>query len=75
MNKPIYHITPEKGWMNDPNGLVEYNGVYHVFYQADPEHLINENIGWGHKISSDLLHWHCSLIKVMTETDALPGVQ
>ena len=38
--------------MNDPNGLVEYNGVYHVFYQADPEHLINENIGWGHKISS-----------------------
>lgn len=57
MNKPIYHITPEKGWMNDPNGLVEYNGVYHVFYQADPEHLINENIGWGHKISSDLLHW------------------
>ena len=53
MNKPIYHITPEKGWMNDPNGLVEY----HVFYQADPEHLINENIGWGHKISSDLLHW------------------
>ena len=50
MNKPIYHITPEKGWMNDPNGLVEYNGVYHVFYQADPEHLINENIGWGHKI-------------------------
>ncbi len=80
MNKPIYHITPEKGWMNDPNGLVEYNGVYHVFYQADPEHLINENIGWGHKISSDLLHWeechrHCSLIKVMTETGALPGVQ
>lgn len=64
--------------MNDPNGLVEYNGVYHVFYQADPEHLINENIGWGHKISSDLLHWeeasrHCSLIKVMTETGALPS--
>ena len=50
------------------------------FYQADPEHLINENIGWGHKISSDLLHWEeCQpallLIKVMTETDALPGVQ
>ena len=52
MNKPIFHITPEKGWMNDPNGLVEYKGVYHVFYQADPEHLVNEKIGWGHKISS-----------------------
>lgn len=57
MNKPIFHITPEKGWMNDPNGLVEYKGVYHVFYQADPEHLVNEKIGWGHKISHDLLHW------------------
>ena len=32
MNKPIFHITPERGWMNDPNGLVEYKGVYHVFY-------------------------------------------
>lgn len=57
MNKPIFHITPERGWMNDPNGLVEYKGVYHVFYQADPEHLVNEKIGWGHKISHDLLHW------------------
>ena len=57
MNKPIFHITPERGWMNDPNGLVEYRGVYHVFYQADPEHLVNEKIGWGHKISHDLLHW------------------
>ena len=57
MNKPIFHITPESGWMNDPNGLVEYKGAYHVFYQADPEHLVNEKIGWGHKISYDLLHW------------------
>ena len=57
MNKPIFHITPERGWMNDPNGLVEYKGVYHVFYQADPEHLVNEKIEWGHKISHDLLHW------------------
>ena len=57
MNKPIFHITPKKGWMNDPNGLVEYKGAYHVFYQADPDHLINKTIGWGHKMSYDLLHW------------------
>ncbi len=57
MNKPLFHIVPKKGWMNDPNGLVKFRDEYHVFYQADPEHLINETIGWGHYKSKDLLHW------------------
>ena len=35
--KPRYHITPPTGWMNDPNGLVEYKGLVHVFYQYNPD--------------------------------------
>lgn len=69
MNKPIFHITPKKGWMNDPNGLVEYKGAYHVFYQADPNHLINKTIGWGHKMSYDLLHWEECLPALLPDAD------
>ena len=80
MNKPIFHITPERGWMNDPNGLVEYKGVYHVFYQADPEHLVNEKIGWGHKkvticYIGRSVHRHSSQMKVMIGMDVLLEVQ
>lgn len=35
--RPQYHITPEKNWLNDPNGLVYYQGKYHVFYQYNPD--------------------------------------
>lgn|GEM_PF-171494 len=57
--RPQYHYSPEKGWMNDPNGLVYYEGEYHLFYQYTP-HSIAPDFGamhWGHAVSADLVHW------------------
>ena len=56
-NKPLYHITGEKGWINDPNGVVRFKGRYHVFYQYHPFSCEWGPMHWGHVISDDLIHW------------------
>lgn len=54
---PKLHIRPERGWLNDPNGIGFWDGRWQVFFQYNPDEPFHTHIGWGHSTSADLLRW------------------
>ena len=57
MYRPQLHFSPKEHWMNDPNGMIYYNGVYHLFFQYYPGASVWGPMHWGHATSTDLIHW------------------
>lgn len=55
--RPLFHVSPLTGWLNDPNGFSIYKGEYHLFYQYYPYDTKWGTMHWGHYKSADMICW------------------
>jgi fructan beta-fructosidase len=67
-HRPQIHFTPAANWMNDPNGMVYYNGLYHLFYQYYPDSTVWGPMHWGHAVSKDLVQWQHKPIAIYPDS-------
>jgi fructan beta-fructosidase len=67
-HRPQVHFSPVSGWMNDPNGMVYYNGTYHLFYQYYPDSTVWGPMHWGHATTNDLVHWQHQPIAIYPDS-------
>ena len=66
--RPIYHHTPKRGWMNDPNGMFYKDGVWNLYYQYNPYGSMWGNMHWGHSTTTDLIHWKDEGVAIAPDT-------
>ena len=71
--RPLFHLTPYIGWMNDPNGFSQYNGKYHLFYQYYPYKKKWGPMHWGHAVTEDLLQWEFLPAAIAPDTEPDSG--
>ncbi|MDP5062727.1 MAG: glycoside hydrolase family 32 protein [Maribacter sp.] len=69
--RPQYHFTPEEKWMNDPNGLVYKDSLYHLFYQYYPDSTIWGPMHWGHAVSKDMMVWKHKPVALFPDENGL----
>ncbi|WP_347344616.1 glycoside hydrolase family 32 protein [Microbacterium sp.] len=67
--RPAYHFAAPAGWLNDPNGAAQRDGVYHLFYQYNPHAPAHASIHWGHAVSRDLVRWTDRPIALRPDAD------
>ena len=68
--RQAYHMMAPIGWINDPNGFVQYKGVYHLFCQYHPYSAQWGPMHWGHWTSLDLVHWKWQGVALAPDTEA-----